>query len=265
MSQSVSVGVVSATDRQGLGLTELESYIQTDAYIGPGSSGGPLLDLDGKVVGICIGLSAVRDQVGPGFAIPSNMASAILPELEKPGQVPRGWLGVAVRADREPGAIVSKALIPGIQELKEGDRILALDGKPVKDPTQLKRRVLSKRPGEEIQLSVMRDGRSLNVSTTLRDAQGVSSIPKSKARTQDFFGAQLSMDPASGEMKVAHVSQGSQAEVAGLMEKDTILEINGCMIGDWAEIREAIGVDAKGPIRILLQRGQVTLDVQIAR
>lgn len=265
MSQSVSVGVVSAMDRQGLGLTELESYIQTDAYIGPGSSGGPLLDLDGKVVGVCIGLSAVRDQVGPGFAIPSNMASAILPELEKPGQVPRGWLGVAVHADREPGSIVTKALIPGIHDLKEGDRILALDGTPVKDPTQLKRMVLSRRPGEEIQLSVMREGRSLNVTTALRDAQGASYVPKSKALTQDFFGAQLSLDPASGDMKVTRVSQGSQADVAGLVEKDAILEINGCMIGDWAEIREAIGVDAKGPVRVLLQRGLVTLDVEIAR
>lgn len=170
LDHSATVGIISGKGRGSLGLYR-DSYIdflQTDADIAPGSSGGPLFDLRGRVVGIN---TAVGASLQPGFAIPIDQAERIIEQLRDGGEVVRGWLG----AGNQPGAKGPGAAIGSVYEgtpaaragLRPGDVVEALDGEPVRTFEDLRARVGDKRPGEVVKLRVQRDGSALELDVTL--------------------------------------------------------------------------------------------------
>jgi len=186
MEHTVTVGVVSAKERV-LGLTEdrsFESFIQTDAAINFGNSGGPLVNLRGEVIGINTAIN-VRGQ-NLGFAVPVDVATRILPQLRSSGKVVRGYLGAMVRnvdqkmqeafgLDTREGAFVDNVL-PGHAAdragLEPGDVVISIDGRRVKDTRDLIDDVSSKAPGTKVHLEVIREGRTQKLTVELEQRQG---------------------------------------------------------------------------------------------
>lgn len=162
LGQTVTSGIVSATGRTGLGIEGYEDFIQTDASINPGNSGGALVTLDGRLIGLNTAiLSKSGASHGIGFAIPIDMARRIMTQIVETGEVHRGHIGVTIRppAGNRPGAEIvsvepgSPAALAG---LAKGDVILALDGRPIANPAQLRTLLAVMSAGSEIVVSFRR-------------------------------------------------------------------------------------------------------------
>lgn len=189
LEHTVTLGVISATGRGGLGVNAIEDYLQTDASINPGNSGGPLLNLAGEVVGINVAVH--RQAQGVGFAIPINMAKAVVPQLRQYGRAIRSWLGV------EPAPITSQlveylhlpdtrgALVRDVVEgspaaaggLQSGDVIRVFDGHPITDHTQVYWLVASAGVGHRARLEILREGRPQTVEITLTQMPEPRAVP----------------------------------------------------------------------------------------
>jgi serine protease Do len=181
LDQTVTTGIVSAKERF-IGSGPYDEFIQTDASVNPGNSGGPLIDSRGAVVGINTAIfSQSGGSVGIGFAIPINVAKAVLPQLRQRGAVVRGWLGVALRpltpdaarslgAGEARGALV-EGVVPGSPAdragIRKGDVIAALDDAAVTSPADLSRRIAGHAPGERVQVTAIRGGKRTTVAAEL--------------------------------------------------------------------------------------------------
>ncbi|MGK7346139.1 MAG: S1C family serine protease [Candidatus Nitrospinota bacterium M3_3B_026] len=179
LENSVTVGVVSATGRSDLGILDIEDFIQTDASIFPGSSGGPLVDREGRMVGL--NTAVLGQGLGIGFAIPSGVVKRIAEELIREGRVARGRIGVRVQplteqiAESLRVAPLSGALVAQVEpgspaqraNVARGDVIVAFGGEQVKSPRALRSLALRSRPGEVKKLDIIRDGRKLTLSVTM--------------------------------------------------------------------------------------------------
>ncbi|WP_164020296.1 trypsin-like peptidase domain-containing protein [Pyxidicoccus trucidator] len=253
LGSSVSLGIVSAKARN-IEAGPFDEFLQTDAAINPGNSGGPLFNLRGEVVGI--NTAIVGGGTGIGFAVPSNLVRALVPQLEKEGAVTRGWLGVAVQdltADlgealglpAREGAVVTDvtgdtpAAAAGLQP---DDVIVAADGQPIDSGRTLTRTVAMKPPGAPLTLSVYRGGKKEELKATLgtrpdlegvavrsrpdapeepphqRVGLGLADLDARLARTQGL--------PAAGAL-VTDVDEGSVAGHAGLMPGMVVVEAGG--------------------------------------
>lgn len=184
MIQTVTAGIISATGRSSVGISEYEDFIQTDAAINPGNSGGPLVDIHGRAIGINTAfLTQTGGYMGIGFAIPINMAKVIAERLQKSGRMTRAWLGVGIR-DLAPDKLqtfdlapqfVHAALISTIDAaspaatsaLRQGDVIVAMDDVPIAGAADLRNRIALSAPGSRITLLCYRDGRQFPLSITL--------------------------------------------------------------------------------------------------
>jgi Do/DeqQ family serine protease len=185
LGQTVTAGIVSALGRAGLGIEGYEEFIQTDAAVNPGNSGGALVNIDGRLVGINTAIvSRAGGKVGIGFAIPTNMARDVADQLLRFGQVKRGQLGVsiqdhpahmpvALQAEMPPGAMVA-SVAPGSAADKAGlqrdDLIVAVNGRPIVSAAQLRTRVGLIRIGESVELDFLRDGKRVKVSARIGEA-----------------------------------------------------------------------------------------------
>jgi serine protease Do len=184
---TVTVGVVSFIGRK-LFNTSLDRYIQTDAAISFGNSGGPLINAHGEVIGITAAVSSRAANIG--FAVPINQATAILPQLRETGRVSRGYIGVAPREvdpdlrrslglPSSTGALVQD-VTPGSPGARAGlrpyDLIVAVDGRPVADDDELIQLISSRRPGTTATLQIVRDGRAVNVSVKLAERPGREAV-----------------------------------------------------------------------------------------
>jgi len=183
LNQTVTAGIISAKGRQtGPGDGNFEDFIQTDAPINQGNSGGALINTNGELVGINSQiLSPSGGSIGIGFAIPSNMARNVMEQLVKTGTVRRGQLGVVVQpvtSDiaqsldlKDVRGVIVGQVMPGSAGdragLKQGDVITALNDQPVNDSNQLRNRVASTAPGTDVTLTILRDGREQQVKATL--------------------------------------------------------------------------------------------------
>jgi S1-C subfamily serine protease len=156
VGQTITMGIVSALGRQGLGINTYENFIQTDAAINPGNSGGALIDTLGRLVGINTAIySKTGGSLGIGFAIPAGAAQKVLEQIIAHGHVKRGWLGI------EPQDMTADLAKGG---LRVGDIVQTMDGRPVGDTPKLMARIAAKEPGEKIELGVYRNGKTQSLS-----------------------------------------------------------------------------------------------------
>ena len=178
MMQTVTAGIISATGRSSVGISEYEDFIQTDAAINPGNSGGPLLNIHGQVIGINTAfLTQTGGYMGVGFAIPINMAKVIAERLQKDGKMTRAWLGVALK-DASPDVLkdaANAALVSKIESnapaakssLQKGDLIVSMDDVSIAGAADLRNRVALNTPGATITLQFFRDGQKLSTTVAL--------------------------------------------------------------------------------------------------
>ncbi len=185
VGQTVTMGIVSATGRASMGITDYEDFIQTDAAINPGNSGGALVNLEGELVGINTAiLSRTGGSHGIGFAIPSNMAQPIAAALQRDGRVTRGWLGVALQdLSRQlarsmgiqgslQGAVVMDVEASGPAagvDLLRGDLVTQLDSEPIRSGRQLRNLVATRGAGAVVQITRRRAGQAAELRVTLAE------------------------------------------------------------------------------------------------
>jgi serine protease Do len=249
LGHTVTQGIISAKGRV-IGAGPYDNFLQTDAAINPGNSGGPLVNLTGEVVGINTAIVATGQ--GIGFAIPSNLAKSIIPQLEEKGKVTRGMLGVQVQVvtpelaksfglSEPKGALVAE-VNPGTPAekagLKRGDIITDFNGIPIKHMNELPRLVANTQPGTKASVTVLREGKEKTFSlmvTELKEerqamAAGESEEENSVGLVVESLNAELARRFGLKETKgvvVMRVIPGSAAAEAGLRPGDVILEVNG--------------------------------------
>ncbi|MBK4715357.1 MULTISPECIES: serine endoprotease DegQ [Tenebrionibacter/Tenebrionicola group] len=256
LGQTATSGIISALGRSGLNLEGLENFIQTDASINRGNSGGALINLNGELIGINTAILAPGGgNVGIGFAIPSNMALALAKQLIQFGEVKRGLLGVrgtemnadiakAFNLDTQRGAFVSEVLPNSASAkagIKAGDVITSLNGRSLSSFAELRSRIATTDPGTKVKLGVLRNGKPMEVEVTL-DSNTASSasaeliIPALKGAT--FSDGQLK-DGTQG-IEVDNVVQGSVAAQAGLHKGDLIVGVNRERVRSITEMRKKL-------------------------
>jgi len=282
LSHTVTAGIVSAKGRSGFRLATYENFIQTDAAINFGNSGGPLVNLDGKVVGINTAIVGPGGNIGIGFAIPINMAKNIAEQLMKGGGIERGYLGVLPQ-DLEPemaeafGLKDTKGvLIPEVSEgsaaakadLKHNDIILELNGEPVESADAFRSKIAMFKPGTEVKLTIWRDGKRKTITVTLDKRPPLEELAGTTKAAEDlgFTVSDLTDELASrysykgqSGVVVTEVEQGSQADGVGIEAGSLIKEVNQTEVHNTKEFNEAVEkAREKGMILLLVKRGRYT-------
>ncbi len=278
LGQTVTSGIISALGRSGLGIEGYEDFIQTDASINPGNSGGALVNLKGELIGINTAIVAPSGgNVGIGFAIPINMARAVMEQIIKRGKVERGFLGVSIQnmapdvakamgIHASRGAIVAR-VEPGSPAdragLRAGDIIVSLNHKPVKNAADLRNRVGLTPPGSKVTLDIIRDGSRLTLSATLgsraKAAIKAGEIdPRLAGAVFVAVRRGLPLFRSIEGVGVQSVQQGSPAWRAGLRKGDIITMVNRKRVRTPQELAEA--ARANPDVLVLnVQRGDVSL------
>jgi serine protease Do len=262
LEHTVTVGVISAKGRSGLGTGTYEDFIQTDASINPGNSGGPLINIDGEVVGI--NAMIIQPGTGIGFAIPINMAKQILNDLIKEGKVVRPWLGISAqdltpemvehfKVKEKEGVLVGQ-VYPGTGAEKagllSGDIIKSVDEKTVKNVTELVKEIQKKKVGQKVKLSLIRDGKAMTIEVTTTSMPEKSEVSREKeeeeklgARAQELtpqLALRYGITGVKRGVLVLGVEDGSLADDIGLQEGDVILEINRKKIETMKDFEKAV-------------------------
>jgi serine protease Do len=285
--KSVTVGVISGKGRYA-GLSRatsaFESLLQTDAAINFGNSGGPLVNVNGEVIGINTAISRFAQNIG--FAVPINVAKRLLPQLKK-GKVVRGFLGVSIadvnESMREALSLKSAdgALVQSVEKGKPGDKaglrhedvILRVDETPVKSPRDLIDYVSSKPPGAKVTILYLREGKERTTIATLqtREEEGEAAAPGGES--EDKSSGESRIGIRKGELTAAlrrtyridrdveagvvitHVKPVSTAADAGLAEGDVIVEVNGAPVSSEADFDREMKKGAKGKyVRFYIHR-----------
>lgn len=274
LGQTATSGIVSALGRSGLNLEGLENFIQTDASINRGNSGGALLNLNGELIGINTAILAPGGgSIGIGFAIPSNMAKTLSQQLIQFGEVKRGLLGIkgmemsadiakAFKLNVQRGAFVSEVLPNSGSAkagVKSGDIIVSLNDKPLSSFAELRSRIATTEPGAKVKLGLIREGKPLTVEVTLD--KSTSSSASAEQISPALLGATLSDGQLKNGTKgitVTTVEKSSPAAQAGLHQDDVIVGVNRTRVQSIAEMRKVL--ESK-PAVIALQiiRGNDTL------
>jgi serine protease Do len=281
---TVTAGIVSAHGRD-IKEGPYDDFLQIDAPINPGNSGGPLFNQAGQVVGIDTAIySPTGGSVGIGFAIPSNVAKSIIPQLRDHGSVSRGWLGIAMQPMTQSLAkavglpnsdgVLVNSVQPGSpaarSDLKQGDVITAYDGKPVKSTRDLALAVANTGDGKTANLTVWRDSHTHQVAVTI-----ANQTAQKEASAADSRGApgpvglslqsltpdardQLGLSSSVNGVVVADVTDGSRADESGLQAGDVIERVGGKAVSTPAEVAAAIHEaqqQKKDAIPLLVARG----------
>ena len=274
LGQTATSGIVSALGRSGLNLEGLENFIQTDASINRGNSGGALLNLNGELIGINTAILAPSGgSVGIGFAIPSNMAQTLSRQLIQFGEIKRGLLGIkgtemsadiakAFNLNVQRGAFVSEVLPNSGSAkagIKSGDVIVSLNDKPLNSFAELRSRIATTEPGAKVKLGILRDGKPQDVEVTLD--KSTSSSASAELISPALQGASLSdgqLKDGTKGINIENVEKGSAAAQAGLRKDDVIIGINRTQVQSIAELRKVLETK---PSVIALQiiRGNETL------
>lgn len=270
LGQTVTSGIVSALGRSGLGIEELENFIQTDAAINSGNSGGALVTLDGKLIGINTAILGPNGgNIGIGFAIPSDMMNNLVMQLIEFGEVRRGVLGIrghdlthdiakALDIDASTGAFVAEAIPGGSAAeagIKSGDVILSVNGSRIASFSELRALVSSMGQGKTISLGIVRDGEELEVDVVL-GAQDVEVTASSIHPALEGATLAVSSDPAG--IEITTIEEGSPAARIGLEEGDIIRGVNRQIVTSVGDLRSVIE-DTAGVVALNVQRGNSSL------
>lgn len=283
LTQTVTMGIVSAVGRANVGIVDYEDFIQTDAAINPGNSGGALVNLKGELIGINTAIfSRSGGYMGIGFAIPSNMAKSIQSNLVEHGKVVRGWLGVSIQ-DLTPdlkdqfntpdtqGALVSEVIEESPAEkagIQRGDIIRHYESETVTDTRHLRSLVAESLPKAHIKLQVLRDGKEKILKVTIAEMpKDMSTLASTGKSSGEHALAGITVEPSSSQekgVKVTNVDPKSPANRSGIREGDIILEINRQTVTDIADFeRLTRKLGPQDKTLLLLQRGRSTIFLSI--
>jgi serine protease Do len=292
VGQTVTSGIVSAKGRGGLGIEEVEDFIQTDAPINPGNSGGALVDDEGHLIAINTAILSGNSggNQGIGFAIPVNMARHDMDEILKNGKVERGYLGIlpqdvtpaiakAFNTTALTGALVgdvtagSPAAKAGLQK---GDIILEVNGETMADANQLRLMIGQLTPNDTAKLKVMRNGKPMDIAVKLgsfpsTEERASASTPESNSvldgvtvdnLTPDT-AQQLKLSPGTKGVVVEQVSPASRAAEAGLQQGDVIQEVNHHAVTNVNDFKQAVSAGKGSEVLLLVNRGGMTMFVAV--
>ena len=271
LGETVTSGIVSALGRSGLNVENYENFIQTDAAINRGNSGGALVNLNGELIGINTAILAPDGgNIGIGFAIPSNMVKNLTSQMVQYGQVKRGELGIlgtelnselakAMKVDAQRGAFVSQVMPNSSAAkagIKAGDVITSLNGKPISSFAALRAEVGSMPIGSKVTLGLLRDGKPVNVSLELQ--QSSQNQVDSSTIFSGIEGAEMSNKGADKGVVVNNVKANSPAARIGLKKGDVIMGANQQPVKNIAELRKIL--ESKPSVLALnIQRGDTSL------
>lgn len=294
---TVTAGIVSARGR-AIGNDPLDDFIQTDASINKGNSGGPMFSTDGAVMGINTAIySPNGGSVGIGFAVPSNVAKPVIAQLKENGAVRRGWLGVSIQPvtpdiadamelgnDTTGGALVAQVSggTPAMSAgLAAGDVITAVDGDPVKEMRDLPRMIAAREPGDTVDLTVIRDGAEKTVAVTLGTLPGsqMASADEAPGSIEGKGELGLALAPVTPDMRqrlglpdatqgaiVAQVDPTGPAAGKGLRQGDLIVRANGAPVSSPKDVIDAVSAAKqadKSTILLLIRRDNTDLFVPV--
>ena len=281
---TVTLGIISALGRSGLSAENYEDFIQTDASVNPGNSGGGLINMNGELMGINTAILAPSGgNVGIGFAVPSNMVRTVMDQLIQYGEVRRGRLGVEIR-DLTPalaatlgvstdvqGAVVSQ-VEPGSPAekagIRPGDVIAALNGRSLRGATDLRNRIGLVRVGSDVELKVIRDGRERTMHARVGRAETAAGAPTQEAgRAMPSVEGATLQDiqpgmPMYGKVEgvvVADIDPGSPAASEGLRAGDVIVGVNRKPVHSVAEFDAALRAAQGPPLALDVLRGDRAL------
>ena len=294
VGQTVTMGIVSAKGRAtGLGNGSYEDFLQTDAPINQGNSGGALVNTAGELIGINSQImSPSGGNIGIGFAVPSNMAKNVMDQLVVNGRVHRGLLGVTVQGvtgdlaaglglDKAEGAIVSDVTPDGAAAkagLKRGDVILSYQGRPVIDTNAFRNEIAATKPGTTVALKVLRDGKTIEVKPTLEEMAAARGGSRSLDGEREGAAARYGMtvEPLTPELAarldlerntkgvvITDVDPAGAAASAGLRPGDVIQQVNGKSVDDADDVRDALNATEGKPSVLLVARGETTIFVPL--
>ncbi len=293
LGQTVTMGIISAKGRAGLGIERFEDFIQTDAAINRGNSGGALIDTRGDLVGINTAILSgeTGGNQGIGFAIPANLARNIMDQIMKTGKVTRGYLGILPQeltpemakafgmpnghgvaiAQVEPNSPAQKA------GLKVGDVITAVNGTPADDVNSFRLQVAGFAPNTTVHLKVERNGQALDIPVTLGEfnleaenkGEGQGNLPNGGEKgalngvsvqgLSSDLRQQLQVPEGTQGVVITEVDPASQASAAGLQQGDIIVQVNRKPVTNVSEFNSAVRAGANRDSTLLLvKRGQGT-------
>ncbi len=288
LTQTVTVGIVSATGRANVGIADYEDFIQTDAAINPGNSGGALVNIRGELIGINTAIfSTSGGYQGIGFAIPSAMAKAVMESLINNGRVVRGWMGISIQPltrdlmkqfnlSDDSGVLVGDVVEEGPADkagIRRGDVIVAFGGRDVKDARQLRNLVAGSAPGRETSVKLIRGGKIMTVDVKIAEMPAeINTL--SRQFDNQFRG--VSVQSLTPQLKdslgvpkrvngvvITDVDDGSPA-AAALLKNDIIMEINRKGVRNIKDYEEAVsGIREDEDILLLVFRKGATLYVTL--
>ncbi len=276
LGNSVSTGIISAQDRD-IGSGPYDDYIQIDAPINRGNSGGPAFNLEGEVIGVNTAIySPTGGNVGIGFAIPATMAEGIIEDLRADGEVTRGWLGVHIQAvtsdiaesldlEGAEGALVAQVADESPANsggIRVGDLILQVNDAAIDDPKALARVIAGVDPGTEIEMTIFRDGALETVDVTIGELPGTTQEASLQPEVQESasladLGMTLATVAGAGVLVEAIEEDGPASEI-GLRVGDRILEVGGEQVGSPSDVEqrlEAMRESGRNSILLLVSDG----------
>ena len=270
IGQTVTSGIVSALGRSGISPEGYEHFIQTDAPINPGNSGGALVNLRGEVIGINTAIiGPAGGNVGIGFAVPSNMARAVMQQLARFGEVRRGRLGISMQdAPGREGAAIAQVQPDSPAEragIRPGDVVTALNGRPIRASSELRAQLGVIPVGETVELRVLRGGETRTIRTRIAEVE--SRHAAGGERIAQLAGAVFVNAERSGArgkervVVVAAVEAETPAFLAGLRPGDLVIGVNRRRVGTVAELAKALAANERAALNVV--RGDFVLTIPV--
>lgn len=297
IGQTVTAGIISAKGRRtGLSDGSYEDFLQTDAPINKGNSGGALVNLNGELIGInsqILSGGSGGGNIGIAFSIPSNMAKSVMEQLVKDGKVRRGMLGIniqdlnedtakALELSERTGILVSGVRTGSAAEkagINRGDIITAINGEKIDTSNVLRNKIAGTLPGTEIQLTIIRDGKTIELTAKLDefnsgDSKETGPLQDGDENNSDApdkngklglslqpvtpqIAKQLGLDSDSEGVVVTEVDPNGPAAEAGIDRGDVVIEINRKPVNSLADVKSALGsADGKPVLLLITRRGQ---------
>jgi len=274
LEQTVTSGIISALGRGGLGIEGFEDFIQTDAAINSGNSGGALVNLRGELIGINTAILGPNGgNIGIGFAIPVNMMKNLVDQILEHGEIRRGSLGIrgqdvtsdlteAMNLKVSRGAFINEVM-PGSAAakagLESGDVIISMNGNKISSFQELRAKVATLGAGREAKLGILRDSKESTVTVKLQE-QATGQVAASQIHPM-LDGAELSNADGKG-VRIDAIANNSAAEQIGLQPNDMIIGVNRQPVANLAELRKALD-SRTGVAALNIKRGNTNLYVLI--